>query len=276
MSTAPRIQLALSIDADADEALVKSVAEAAGMTAYDVRLRLKPGLPKPLKCCNTVEAAEQLAAKLRPLGAVTIVYPQDSLPPAEPVAALGLDRTRSSLRFKTRRDDVEVPHDEIALMVYGKCLVSSEKKEIKKPVIITTSGVVGIGVPMALSGGMSVSKHQTETEFFLYIFRREPLCPAIEVRQGSFQYDCLGKHRGMSDAENHNLLVGGLRRLLPHVPFNDWLLDGQSTNRGDGYYNRRRAPDAGLPNATLIHWRLHAVASGGHFAVTGGPGQQTK
>ncbi|HVP09949.1 MAG TPA: hypothetical protein VMV94_02045 [Phycisphaerae bacterium] len=60
------------------------------------------------------------------------------------------------------------------------------------------------------------------------------------------------------------MVTAALRKLLPDVPLNDWLMQGQSNNRGEAFYNHRRAADSAAANATLIHWRSLAEQSGRH------------
>lgn len=265
--TGNRVLLAAAVEEEPGDELVRAVAAAVGMTAYDARLRLRADLPRVLCSCGSIEEAETKAAALNKLGVVTIVYEQNDLPPTEPVQALGLGRTKWGLRIKSRGAVLDVPLQEIALLVHGKSMLTRETKELRPPRIICPSDV-GRNVAMALSGGMHVSKHETAGWHFAVLFRRDPLEAAIEINQDRFDYACLGERRGRTRLESLQVLVSALRKALPDVPFSDWLLRGQSDNRGEAFYNRQLASDSSTAMATLIYWRMLAVQGGrGHLTV---------
>jgi hypothetical protein len=267
-TTGNRIHLAVSMDDSVSPALLKTIAETAGMTAYDAKLRLHGGLPKSLVCCPSIEEAEAKAAILNGLGLLTIVYEQNDLPPAEPLHAMGLTRTKAGFRIRTRREEIVVaPHD-ISLLVYGRRMFTRETRELKSPIWHSPSQVMTTGVTMALSGSMHVSRYETSGQHFLMLFGRVPHLPAIEISQEGFGFQCLGRKRGHTRQESLLLLVAALRKLLPDVPFNDRLMQGQSNNRGEPFYNRSLVADSSSANATLLYWQMIAEQSGRrHFTA---------
>lgn len=259
-----RVILVASVGAEAGEELVRVVATAAGMTVYDARLRLKPDLPRVLCACDSIEEAEAKVAALGQLGVVTIVYEQNDLPPREPVQAMGLGRSEAGLRIKSRAAVVDLPKQDIALLVHGKSLLTRETKELRAPRIICPSDIAR-NLNLALSGGLHISKHETSGQQFLILLPTDPAAAAIQINQDQFDYTCLGDRRGRTKLESLQTLVSVLRKGLPGVPFDDSLLRGQSDNRGEAFYNRQLAGDSSTAMATLIYWRMLAVQAGGHF-----------
>lgn len=264
LTSVTRIHLAASTEAEPTAELIKAVAAAAGMTAFDVRLRLHQGLPRSLLCCESIDAAETKAAALNQLGVITIVYEQNKLPPVPPIAATGLGRLQTGLRVRERQNSFEIPQEEFALFVHGVSRLSREKQELVLPKFNVPRVALGMGVPM-ITGATHRSKHETDFQHFLMVFRRDPLAPAIAIGEDHFDFSCLGEKRGLTKQKSLEMLFSGLHKAFPQVSFNDWLLQGQSNNRGEAYYNHRYTSDSSAANATLIYWRMLALGNGRHF-----------
>ena len=268
VTTYDRVHLVVCLGGAPDAHLLQRIGEVCGVSSYDLRLRLKGDLPRPLVCCESIEAAEAKALQLNDAGLTTIVYVQNDLPTAEPFHAIALARTKTTLRIRDRCASIDVAAPDIALLVYGRRMLTRETQEFKPPTWIFPSDVVTRGLTMALSGGMHKSRYETGGQEFLMFFRRDPRLPAIEIGQEGFDFQCLGKHRGRTRQESLELVVAALRRLLPDVPFDDRLMRGQSNNRGEAFYNRRMVDDSGTANATLIYWQMLAEQSGRrHFTA---------
>jgi hypothetical protein len=60
------------------------------------------------------------------------------------------------------------------------------------------------------------------------------------------------------------MFVAAMQKLLPNVPLDMRLTKGQSTNRGEAFYNLQRVPDSSSANATLIYWQMLAEAGEQH------------
>ncbi|HVP09950.1 MAG TPA: hypothetical protein VMV94_02050 [Phycisphaerae bacterium] len=161
--------------------LAEAIGEAVGVTAHDLKLRLRGRLPKSLVCCSSIEEAEAKAAALNELGVLTIVYEQSDLPPAEPVRAISLGRTKTGFRVSDRSASIVISKEEISLLVFGRRMSTRETWELTSPIWYSPSQVVGTGIPMALSGSMHVSKYETGGQHFLMLFRAAPQLPMIEI-----------------------------------------------------------------------------------------------
>jgi hypothetical protein len=272
MSSVPtsgsRIHLAVLADGGATPELTKAIAEVLGIAAYDVGLRLREGPPKSLCCCSSIGDAESKAAVLNELGLLTIVYEQDHLPPAAPFRAIGLKRTKTALHFRDRRESIVVLRGDIALLVYGRRMLTREVKEVKPQRWYSARQALTTGLPLALEGLLSTSRYETSGQHFLMLFRRDPELPAIEIGQEGFDFQCLGENRGRSRLESLQLVTAALRKILPNAEFDDQLARGQSNNRGEAFYNLRLVADSSSANATMIYWRMLAEQSGRrHFTA---------
>ncbi|MBN2562988.1 MAG: hypothetical protein JXQ75_18855 [Phycisphaerae bacterium] len=262
-----RVHLAVCPIGTADGETFRNIAAVTGATAYDLRLRLKGDLPRSVACYDSVEEAEARAQRLNELGLTTIVYVQEDLPFEKPFEVFRLGRDGTHLELAHRRGEALVmPASDVALAVVGRRNRTSTTTEhrFERRYYMGHGGMSGLA-------HVEEQKRQTEATLFLILFPREFPGRAVEFCQDKLDYSCLGDKRAPTKRESFLVLLGRLREFLSEVPIDKRLLAGQSTNRGDIYYNRRVAEDSSLANATLIYWQTLAEQGGRqHFAARRG------
>ncbi len=253
--------LALAFAHDPDRDTLAAIADATGRTAYDVRLRLRGGVPKSIARVASVEAAQMMAAKLHGPEITTIVYREAGLPPMPPFETLRIARGRAEMRFANRRDEQRIEPDEnISLIVYGRRPVVTRTSEFRSTSkLMGPVSVAGAGARMSIQ---RVVKKNVDTELFIHFFPRDPGEQPIELPGGRMNYDCLGKHRGPSDMANMQRLIAAIEKFLPDVPVDKRLMEAGAGGSDAVFYNRRSGAPASTAIATLIHWQHLAERSG--------------
>ncbi|MFH1419718.1 MAG: hypothetical protein ABII12_15710 [Planctomycetota bacterium] len=264
-----RIHLAICPTRTDDAALLREIAAVTGMTAYDLRLRLKSELPRSVICCDSIEEAEEKAARLNRLGLSTLVYRQEDLPPLAPLRIRRLKRSGQLFRFEGRGDVAqEMPAGEIILMVYGKRTMTTTTTEMDVGRKFSAGYSVMAGYPVSRYSANVTSKLSREDEHFLMAYTLDAAAPAIEFAQGCMDFSCLGSRKARTRIENIQILVSTLQKLLPAVPVDLRLLKGQSDNSESAFYNRRLVSDSSSAYATLIFWQYLAERNGRrHFTA---------
>ncbi len=264
-----RVHLAVCPTRTDDAALLKEIAAVTGLTAYDLRLRLKSDLPRSLMCCTSMEEAEGKAAQLNELGIATLVYRQQDLPPLAPLAVRRLKRSGRRFRFEGRGDVArDVPADEIVLMVFGRRTLTTKTTEMNVGRKFSAGYSVMAGYPVSRYSANVTSKLSRQDEHFLMAYTLDMAAPAIEFAQETMDFSCLGNRKGRTRIENIQILAAILQKLLPAVPVDLRLLKGQSGNSESACYNRRLVADSSSAYATLIFWQFLAERNGQrHFTA---------
>lgn len=259
---AHRVHVAISPLQSADPAIVKAMAQITGKTAYDLRLKLKGDVPKSLLTCGSIAEAEAVALRLNELGLTTLVYREVDLPPQLPFPAFRLAKGGSLLRLTDRPgNERTLDARDVMLIVYGRRIIQSTHSELKSVRKFSMGGAAITGMPTTRVH-TEVEKHrEVACEHFCLVFPFDVNEPAVEFSERGVDYACLGRFMQRTKPANHRILVGQLRKLLAGVPCDERLLAGQSGNQGEGFYNRKRAPDSSWAYATLIYWEMLAARS---------------
>ncbi len=253
--------LALAFAHDPDRETLAAIADATGRTAYDVRLRLRGGVPKSIARVASIEAAQMMAAKLHRPNITTLVYREAGLPTMPHFETLRIARARGEMRFTSRRDETRVVSDEnVSLIVYGRRPIVTRSSEFR-----STSRLMG---PTSIAGAAArmsiqrVVKKHVDTELVIHFFPRDPATQPIELPGKRMNFDCLGKHRGPSDTVNMQRLIAAIEKFLPDVPVDKRLMEAGAGNSDAVFYNRRSGAPPSTAIATLIHWQHLAERSG--------------
>ncbi len=245
-----------------DAALLKEVGRITGGAAYDVRLRMKGDLPRTMVCAKSMSDAEDIAARLNDLGLTTIVYREEDLPPLVPFPVYRIARAGALLKLLDRRGNPRMINTaDIVLLVYGRRMITSSQRELKCERRFSMRNVPMVGMPTSSLHTEVEINRAIAREDFLLAFTFDPDAAPIEFSERGIDYACMGRFIQPTKIENHRAVVKRIRKLCAGVPFDERLLAGQSTNLGEAFYNRRRAPDSSWAYATLIHWEMLASRS---------------
>jgi hypothetical protein len=251
-----RYHLVIPPQDDPPRELVQTIAGTVGATPYDIRLRMRSSIPRPVARLLDQAAAESAADAVAQFGVSVVMYEESRLPPVLPFEAHKLVRGGDRLKFTDRKEAVcEVATADVPLMIFGVRRSESFSIEMKTNTTYTSQGAMH-------TSQEAVKKKEVEAEHFIMLMRRNPLLPAIVIPMRRMDYACLGKHRTTSNQRNIILLGRALVQALTEAVVDERLL----THRGSGtdaYFNRRRATDATLADATLIQWQWLAERTDG-------------
>lgn len=248
-----RVHLVICPTSASGPEYVDQIATVTGQSSYDVHLRLRSGLPKPLLAFESIGEAQAVAHRLNELGVITIVYHENDLPPDSPFEVVRLVHTGGEFHLTDAIGQTLVLRDEeLAQIVYGRCVHSAVETPVE----------AGLSARATDRAAASRDGSRSPRQLFVALFRHDARAPAIEFRQDRLDYSCLGSKRVSHSLQNLQTLAEVLRRMLPHVPMDHRLHNGHTTGVGEAFYNRRRVADSTAAHATLIHWAMLAERNG--------------
>ncbi len=255
-----RFHLAVRTVGILEPARAKQLADALGISTYDVRVRLKTPMPRSLSIFVSQAEAEQAAKSIRGDDLIVIAYREAQLPPQQPFAAFRMGRTEAGFIFEDRRKQrVNLEFDDIDLLVIGYRGDINEKTELQARQPIYTHH----GARTAYKVDVKTTR-QRDVTMFAAFFPTRPEQNAVHVVADHFDFSCLGKQKGSSDMINQRKLCEIIERALADKPIDRRLLEHR-VYPDMVPHNRRAAPDAAFAAAQLIYWEQVARQQGGYL-----------
>lgn len=262
-----RYHLAMRAEQPLEPLRVKQIADCLGISAYDVRMRIKTPVLRSMSIFQDEAAAHDAASQVHSGDLTTIVYRELELPAAAPFAAFRMGRQSDGFIFEDRKGQrLSRSFAEIALFVVG--LRSDINQESSLEDTTTYQELHGRRYSYRVD---VVKKRQRALTMFVAFFPVDANAPTIHLVADQFDFSCLGKQKGGSDMINQRKVVELVERALVDTPVDKRLLEHR-VYPDIVPHNRRCAPDAAFAAAQLIRWEHDAKLQGGYLN-TCRPGQ---
>ncbi len=204
--------------------LVRSLADALGITVFESRQRMVGGGPAVVGHFADPQGAMAAAVKLDERGIKTLVLDAAVCGSAGHFVVRRFELAGESLRVVSRDGrSVVIPYDEITLLISGMRIRGSAETRT------VTERKLSLGKTL-LSGGIPMTKkvsHQEEMttevrEKLLYLYSADRV-PAVFSQDG-ITFNGLGPALKPSREQNFAHLITELRRLSPNAVYDDRLL----------------------------------------------------
>ncbi len=204
--------------------LVRSLADALGVTVFEARQRVIGGGPAVVASFSDPGPAATLESKLAQQGIDALVLDAAACSSASRFIVRRFELPESSLRIETGDGrSVKIPYSEIDVLLSGMSISGSVETRT------VTERQLSLGKTL-LSGGIPMTKkvaHQEEVTAeqrrkFLYLYAGERL--PVVFSQDGMTYDGLGAAKKLSREQNFSHLISELRRLSPNTLYDDRLL----------------------------------------------------
>lgn len=210
------------------DGLSKALAAALGKTLYEARSRLlvPGGGPSVVAVFREAEKAEESAENLRSEGFEAVVLWQEEV---ETDGKRFLSRsfvfTKESLGLESRQGQhLTLHYHDIRLVLYGSGItVHTENEQVKERTFSLGRAIMTQGLMMTKGTKREVQTVNQIRERFLYLYASPQR--TVVLRENALQYDSLGKTLQPSRSANFNYVVAELKRQIPHIMFDDRLLN---------------------------------------------------
>ncbi len=213
--------------ASLDPGLVEAVASVAARDVFGTRVILASKIPRIVGRYGSLQEAEAIAGKLRPLGLVAVVCGQTELCRPSPARFRGhtMKVGEGGITFWDRRGQSRLVEANSVLLVLrgtARTPVQTETAKTKTQLNLAATVVTG-GIPITRKVVEKSSSESLKMEDFVRAFDRTSSEPVVEVFQNDFDYRCLGEKKGFSSQENINVIAGEFRRAFPGAVFDSRL-----------------------------------------------------
>jgi hypothetical protein len=195
-----------------------------GVTAYETRLLLAPGMPAIVKTTPDKARALEVLARLRARGHGAVACDAAAVVPSAEM--IPMRRLRLGEREVTLDDRPaeRLPYDDVL------ALVAAAHRSRTDTATQTRETKLSVGRAV-MTGGMAFTKSvKTETrtsteerESVLYVFRTSGATPWI-LRERGTSWAGMGRPIAPSESENYRVAVAALRELAPGAVFDDRLV----------------------------------------------------
>ena len=208
------------------EELVRAVAGALGLSAFEARQRMIGGGPAVVATFADPQQARELAARLNQNGMEALAIDVTALR-----SGTGHFIVRRfafgerSLRIESADGrSIEIPYREIDLILPGTSISGhSETVTVTERKLSLGKTLLSGGIPITKSVERQEEVKTEESEKVLYVYAGNR--PQVVFRQNAMTYDGFGAEMKMSRELNFAYLTGELRRLSPGALFDDRLLN---------------------------------------------------
>lgn len=205
--------------------LVRSLAEALGITAFESRQRMVGGGPAVAGRFADRQGAMAAAAKLDERGIKTLVLDAALVcGSAGHFVVRRYEIAGESLRVDSGDGrSVVIPYDEITLLISGMSMRgSAETRTVTERKLSLGKTLLSGGIPMTKKVSRQEEMTTEVREKFLYLYSADRV-PAIFSQDG-ITYNKLGPALKPSREQNFAHLIAELRRLSPNAVYDDRLL----------------------------------------------------
>jgi len=205
---------------------VQEIARALGITAYEVKQRMRCGSPTVLASFADPQQALAVVNKLNPLGIASMVVDATevrSRTGSITVRHFKLDE--SSLHIETGdKRSAKIPYKKIDVLLPATSTVTFSRTETttEKKLSLGRTLLTG-GIPMLkkVTRQKKVTSEESERVLYLYIIRRRD---PIVFSQNSITYEGLGNAMQLSRESNFTYLTDELHRRCPGAVYDNRLL----------------------------------------------------
>lgn len=213
------------------DGLSKALAAALGKTLYEARSRLgvPGGGPSVVAVFREAEKVEESAENLRSGGfEVVVLWQEEVETDGMRFLARSFVFTKESLRLESRQGQhLTLHYNDIRLVLYGSGItVHTENELVKERTFSLGRAIMTQGLMMTKGTKREVETINQSRERFLYLY--VPHQRTVVLRENALQYDSLGKSLQPSRSENFSYVIAELKQQIPHVMFDDRLLNSSS------------------------------------------------
>jgi hypothetical protein len=251
MSEVETIHVAIAPPAVLEEHLVEQVAAIVGRDIADTRLLLAGDIPRVIAHCQSADAAESTAGRLRELGLAAVVCRHSQLyDPARPFRAHAIEFGEGEASFRDKAgQERRMAAENAFLLLAGKTRNLGEeegpktRRKLNLPATILTGGI-----PIWSSVKEYATGSAAQAACFARVYDRESWRTGIEIPQDGVDYSCLGAERAFSTLANFNRLMTKLRAAFPRAVFDERL-----ARHPEAVSPSARWPDSVEIKCRLIH-----------------------
>jgi len=206
--------------------LLQALADALGITPYEVRQRLIGDGPAVVACFADPQQATTMAGKLpRSRTAVMTVDTETVRNDTNRFFVRRFEVKSGHLRIEAGDgQSIEINYEDVELFLTGtRILGQSETKTVTERKFSLGKTILSGGIPMTTTVKHQEEINTEERENILYLYAREQ--PPVVFSQSAMSYDGFGAAMKLSRELNFSYLKSELRRLCPAAGFDDRLLN---------------------------------------------------
>jgi len=259
MSEVETIHVAIAPPGILEAGLVEQVAAIVGRDIVDTRLLLAGDIPRVIAHCQSADAAESTARRLRELGLAAAVCRHSQLhDPARSFRAHAIEFGEGEVSFRDKAgEERRMGADDVFLLLTGRTRSRGEeeapktRRKLNLPATILTGGI-----PIWSSVREYATGSQAQTACFARVYQRESWRTGVEIQQDGVDYSCLGAEKAFAPLANFNNLVKRLRAAFPRAVFDERL-----ARRPEAISPSARWPDSVEIKCRLVHL-FHTVGAG--------------
>ena len=210
----------------ADKSLAERVATVIGRDLYATRLLLAGRVPKIVAQCESIEAAQSIAQRLKAIGLSVIACLESQLRKSpRSFTAHRVQFGQQGIMFSNKSGQTAMIESVEALLIIAGKVETHESREITKT-------RMKLNLPATLlTGGIPIRRRITEittltdvlTERFIRVYSKKNADSSIEIRQSDFDYSCLSPKPDSSSLVHFSELTTRIKDALPRAVFDDRL-----------------------------------------------------